>query len=40
MADAGWPWIQDMDEVSYFEEMCILTMEIQSDNSEDERDAS
>jgi len=29
-----------MDEVSSFEEMHILTMEIRNDSSEDERDAS
>lgn len=40
MEDAGCPWIQAMGEVSYFEETCILAMEIQSDNSEDERAAS
>lgn len=40
MEDAGCPWIQAMDEVTYIEEMRVLTMELWSDNSEDERDAS
>jgi len=40
LQDAGCPRMQAMDEVSSFEEMRILTMEIRNDSSEDERDAS
>lgn len=40
MGDASCPWIQAMEEASYFEEINSLTIEIQTDNSGDDRDAS
>lgn len=40
MQDMGCPWTQAREGASYFEEINILTMEIQTDNSEDDRDVS
>lgn len=40
MENTGCPRTQAVEGASYFEEINILTMEIQTDNSEDDRDAS